>query len=533
MIKRIINSIIKHKIISAITLVSLILISIFGFKSINSNKKGTSMVLGTVEKGSIIQVVSGSGQISSSNQLDVKSKVSGDVTYINVVDGQEVYAGKLLVSLDSTDASRAVRDAKNNLESAQLSLEQLKSNTDIDSDQTNITQIYNNAFSTISDLFASLPTSISNLQTYYQAVNNGRDDGNIDYYDHINDFYDGSVHKEFQYEQAYNTAVDDFNRVYGIYQKTSRTSSSLVLKDLFSQTYISLKSLSEVIRTSRDKIQLYKKNCIDNNLKANTISTATTDAQLTAFNTLVTSMNTYLNQLGGYNQTISSNNLDTRNQELTIEQKQNALDDAQDLLNDYSIVAPFSGIVAKVNIKKGDNISSSTSVVTLITKQLVAIISLNEVDVAKVKVGQKATLAFDALEDLNITGIVSEVDAIGTVSQGVVSYNVKINLDVSDQRIKSGMSVTASIIVDSKSDVLVIPSSAIKTSNEVSYVEISKDGKTSQQTIETGLSDDANTEVTSGLKEDDQIIVRTISSTTKTTTQGKSLFSGGGEGFRP
>jgi len=533
MIKKFVNAIIKHKIISIIILVSLIVISIIGFKAINSKKQGTSTVLGTVEKGSIIQIVSGSGQISSSNQLDVKSKAAGDVTYINVVDGQEVYAGKLLVSLDSTDAKRAVRDANNNLESAQLSLEQLKSNTDINSDQTNITQTYNNTFSIVSDLFSNLPTSIDNLQTYYQAINNGRDEGNIDYYGHINDFYDGPVHKEFQYEKAYNTAVADFNRVYNIYQKTNRTSSPVILKDLFSQTYISLKSLSEVIRTSRDTIQLYKKNCTDNNLKANTISTATTDAQLAAFNTLVTSMNTYLNQLGGYNQTISSNNLDTRNQELVIEQKQNALDDARDLLNDYSITAPFSGIVAKVNVKKGDNISSSTSVATLITKQLVAIISLNEVDVAKVKVGQKSTLAFDALEDLSITGVVSEVDTIGTVSQGVVSYNVKVNLDVSDPRIKSGMSVASSIIVDSKSDVLVIPSSAIKTSNGVSYVETSKDGKVSQTSIEVGLSDDTNTEVISGLLENDQIVIRTISSTTKTTTQGKSLFSSGGGGFRP
>ncbi|MDD5433706.1 MAG: hypothetical protein PHE77_03610, partial [Candidatus Pacebacteria bacterium] len=56
-------------------------------------------------------------------------------------------------------------------------------------------------------------------------------------------------------------------------------------------------------------------------------------------------------------------------------------------------------------------------------------ISLNEVDVAKVKIGQRAIITFDAIDELEITGKVEDVDTIGTVSQGVVSYNVKIIFD--------------------------------------------------------------------------------------------------------
>ena len=101
----------------------------------------------------------------------------------------------------------------------------------------------------------------------------------------------------------------------------------------------------------------------------------------------------------------------------------------------------------------------------LITKQKIAEISLNEVDAAKVKVGQKVTLTFDAIDGLSITGEVSEIDALGTVSQGVVTYGVKIAFDTQDERVKSGMSVSAAIITDVKQNVLLVPNAAVK-SNE-------------------------------------------------------------------
>jgi multidrug efflux pump subunit AcrA (membrane-fusion protein) len=167
---------------------------------------------------------------------------------------------------------------------------------------------------------------------------------------------------------------------------------------------------------------------------------------------------------------------------------------------------------------------------------------MNEVDVAKIKLGQKATIAFDAIEDLTMTGTVAEIDTIGAVSQGVVSYNIKITFDTEEALIKPGMSVSASIITDSKTDVLIIPSSAIKTQGTAKYVQmfsiplvasaISSQGTPStempnQINVEIGISDDTSTEIISGLKEGDQIISRIITTSTTTTTQASSLLGGG------
>ncbi|MBU1032868.1 HlyD family efflux transporter periplasmic adaptor subunit, partial [Patescibacteria group bacterium] len=113
----------------------------------------------------------------------------------------------------------------------------------------------------------------------------------------------------------------------------------------------------------------------------------------------------------------------------TIAQKSSSLQNAHDTLrdaieelNNHTVRAPFNGVIAKIGVKNTDQVSASTVLTTLLTKAKIAQVSLNEVDVSNVKVGQKATLTFDAVQDLTIAGSVSEVDMVGTVSQGVVTY---------------------------------------------------------------------------------------------------------------
>jgi HlyD family secretion protein len=238
---------------------------------------------------------------------------------------------------------------------------------------------------------------------------------------------------------------------------------------------------------------------------------------------------------------------------LAVQQKQDALSSAQETLADCYVRAPFDGVIAAVNIKKGDSASSGTTVATIISPQSIAEMSLNEVDAAKVKIGQKATMTFDAVEDLTLTGLVAEVDTIGTVSSGVVSYGVTIAFDTQDERVKSGMTTGITIITEAKTDILMIPNSAIKTSgNIISYVEmpdetvdIQTTGTTGvtlgkapkKQTIEVGSSNDSYTEIISGLSEGDLIIIKTItnssagSSTTKSS--GNSILQSGGMGRPP
>src|SRR5665213_1862688 len=101
--------------------------------------------------------------------------------------------------------------------------------------------------------------------------------------------------------------------------------------------------------------------------------------------------------------------------------------------------------------------------------------TLNEVDAAKVNVGDKATLTFDAFPNLSLAGTVVELDPVGTVSQGVVNYNVQIGFTQpadtsSTEMVKPGMSVTADIVTQVHQNVAAVPNAAVHTLNGASYV---------------------------------------------------------------
>jgi len=243
---------------------------------------------------------------------------------------------------------------------------------------------------------------------------------------------------------------------------------------------------------------------------------------------------------------ISQNGLEQRVSALAA--AQNKLNDLNAALADYMVTAPFDGVIAKIQTQPWAQASSGGAVVTMITHQMVATVTLNEVDVAKVKEAQKATLAFDAIEGLSLTGEVVEVSPLGTVSQGVVSYEVKVAFDSQDDRIKSGMSVSVSIVTEVKADVLTVPNAAVKVQGTQHYVQTldlpsgAKPGADglyvstltpSRVTVEIGSANDTLTEITSGLKEGDQVITQTIKSSTAAATpaaNANSLLRVGGVG---
>jgi HlyD family secretion protein len=237
---------------------------------------------------------------------------------------------------------------------------------------------------------------------------------------------------------------------------------------------------------------------------------------------------------------------DIRAKKIVIQQKEDALLDAKQTLSDHYIRAPFGGVVADVGVKKGDTVSSGTVVATVISDQRLAEVSLNEVDAAGVSVGQKVVFSFDAVEGLSLTGKVAEVDTLGTVTQGVVTYNIKIAFDTQDDRVKPGMSVSANIITDVRPDVLTVSNSAVKIQDGAKYVELFEslpEGITEEQAAqgtvlavsplikqaETGVSNDTKTEITSGVKEGSWVISRTISSNSNTAvpnTGTRAIFGG-------
>jgi macrolide-specific efflux system membrane fusion protein len=214
-----------------------------------------------------------------------------------------------------------------------------------------------------------------------------------------------------------------------------------------------------------------------------------------------------------------------------------------------TIYAPVAGIVSNLSLADGVIISNSSDSITVSTGtnsnensssvtshtvgsitnpkgQYQATLSLTESDIVKIKSGQKVTLTMDAFSGVTFTGSVLSVDVAGSSNSGVTSYSVVVLLDDTDKEIYTNMTVTATIIIDSKSDVLLIPSTAIETNSDgTSTVQVIKDGVTSTVSVTLGSTNDNQTEIKSGLSEGDTIISSSITNQSKSNNNTSSDFS--------
>ena len=579
-----------HKIVSVIVIV---LVALGGYKLWTNSVSGngeTRYVLGKVTRGTVVASVSGTGQIAASAQIDLKTKAGGDIVYLPVAAGAMVPAGATLLSIDARDAEKSLRDAQVNLESAKLALAKLKkppeelsltqatnaiekASDSKRSAENDLAKAYDDAVTAIANGFLDLPTIITGLHTILYTSTGGfasSGEWNIETYTAAAQKYDEKARQFHDDAEAkYKIAQDSYDKTYADYKGVSRFSSTATVEDIVSETSLLSKQMAEAVKSTSNLIQFYKDRLKDHNIQAATIAdthlalladyTGKMNTRLSALLAVQSALKNAKDAIANAKRTIDENtqsltklkagadDLDLQVAELTIRQRENALADAREHLADYTVRAPFAGTVAKVMVKKADTVGSGATVATFITAQELAEISLNEVDAAHVKVGEKATLTFDAIPDITLTGTVSELDAVGTMSQGVVTYTAKIRFDAQDVRVKPGMSVSASIVSAVKQDVLTVPGSAIKTQGGNHYVELLDNEVRSatgtkgvlsgtppkRQTVEIGLSSDLATEIISGLHEADIIVVRSITPTKAATApQAPSLFGNIGGGNR-
>lgn len=176
----------------------------------------------------------------------------------------------------------------------------------------------------------------------------------------------------------------------------------------------------------------------------------------------------------------------------SLENAENKLSNTQDSVDDYTITAPISGTVITKNAKVGDKISKSSSGTTTMAviydlSTMTLEMSVDELDVSSIKVGQSVEITADAVEGETFTGTVTNVSLQSSYSNGVTNYPVTVTLDDTGSLLP-GMNVDAKIILDSSENALVIPASALMRGNRV-YVKKSSDSTENADTQRNDSSD--------------------------------------------
>jgi len=212
-----------------------------------------------------------------------------------------------------------------------------------------------------------------------------------------------------------------------------------------------------------------------------------------------------------------------------VERARLTVEDAMASRENAFVRAPFAGVVSAVNVRPGDQVAGSSVLVSLIDPGAVEVeASVDEVDVGRLKVGQVARLRLESLPNLALRGTIKHISPVGTVAQGVVSFKVRIQVDSPPEELRHGMTAVATVVVDRRTNVLLVPNRAVRTQGNQRAVEValSPEGR-EQRRVRVGLADDQFTEVLDGLQEGDMVVVR---STTAGAQRVPGLTGGGPAG---
>jgi len=182
----------------------------------------------------------------------------------------------------------------------------------------------------------------------------------------------------------------------------------------------------------------------------------------------------------------------------------------QKSLEDLTVDSPIDGEVTELEIEEGDEVSPGTTLAKVSDYDSFQLtIEVDELEIGSVKIGQSAEIDVDAVPDKDISGEVASISSTPSVTDGAAAYPVKIVV-LAHEGLMEGMSASAEVEVDRRTDVIVVPSEAVVTADGQSTVQVVTEEGLEVREVKTGLSDGTHTEIISGIKEGEEVILAHI-----------------------
>ena len=505
----------KKKKIIIITALILVVFILAGMIVRGAGKKQgkDEIATATATMGNVSVIISGTGTVEANDQYDITSLVKGEIIADYFQEGDIVEKDALLYKIDT-------KDMENSISKSQISLD-------------NATNNYNSALEDVSNLNVKSPIDGVVTNVYVKVgdnVNSGTK---------IADVIDSSkmlLTVPFISEDANTLYVGQTANVKldNSFYETTGTVTKITTGELINSYGAAIKNVEILVDNPGSIREGDTATAIAGDVACNDSGTF----EYNAAETIEAEVSGKVKQMiisagdkvikNGVVTVLDSDSVNKALRERTnsLKDAQLSLDNQYDNLENYEIKAPISGTVLQKNSKAGDNLdnsqSNNSSAMAVIAdlSRLLFKINVDELDVTKIEVGQEVSITVDAIEGKTFTGFVDYVSLIGTSTNGVTSYPVTVVINEPDGIIP-GMNVSANIMVQSKQNVLTVPVSAIQRGNFV-YVK-SSDAKKQPETenmmpkiipdgftavkVETGINDDNNIEIVSGLSEGDVVYV--------------------------
>ena len=540
----------KKTIIIAIIILAVIGV-IFAF---SGSKNKTEYTTVKAEKMTLKQTVEATGQVESASAIKLNFKSAGRLEKIFVKEGDIIKAGAKLAQLESRALGSQVADARARLAQAQADYDKLMagaSEIDIQISENSVAQKEQSLITAINTLAfteAKQTTELTNLKTAaldtlksevvtakgaLEEINNTLADPDAEDTLAIKN---RTILKTA--ENNYTTAVDLINQSQTKNNLLNLLSGSeeifLTLDDLKTALSSVAQALSDTMNvleatlTSADLSET-ELDTLKTNIKTQQtkISSSLTNVQ-TAKSNLNSKITYYEDQVTYYENAVKdaenalsiaqaqlelkkspARSFEIQSGRAKVDQTRANLYLALANLGEAQIIAPVNGIITKKGFEVGEQTSLATPVLEMIGETKLQIqVNVPEADIAKIKLSQNVAITLDAFgPDKKFMGQVIFIDPAETKIQDVVYYQVKIQFMSGAEEIKPGMTANLTIYTDSRDNVLVVPSRAVKSRDGEKYVEIlTAEKNVTQKTVTVGLKGNEGIEILSGLNEGEEVI---------------------------
>ena len=507
----------KKRYIFGIIAIFLIVGGYFIFKNKNTGQETITAKLGNFEN-----LVSISGKVIAGEDVDLGFSQGGRISSIRAKVGDNINSGTVIASIENGDlqANLVQREAILLGEQAKLkSLELGKrpeqiaiAETSVISAQTSLDQARQALVNTISDSYTKSDDAVKNkVDQFFQNPLSSNptiviftNDSDLIVKTNTDRIHIGAM------LESWKKSISQINSNSDLDNFTKETQDNLVLLKSF---------LAEVSLITNNNNSNYNGNMIPASWKSDT-STAriNIDSAISSFTSIVTNYknaqaglataqsNLFLEKAGATKEDIDAQNAQIKGAEADVM-------NARATLNKTLILAPFDGVITKMDAKVGEIASPNTSLITMMGTGTFQIESyVPEVNIAKILLGDTAKVTLDAYGDnvIFLAKVIS-IDPAETIKDGVSTYKVKLQFENKDDRIKSGMTANVSIMIFSKPNVIVVPGGVVFEKNSKKFVQIKVNDKTEDREITTGeVSSLGQVEVVSGLLDGDVVILNPI-----------------------
>ncbi|HEY0866240.1 MAG TPA: HlyD family efflux transporter periplasmic adaptor subunit [Fimbriimonas sp.] len=506
-------------------IIALVFVGAFAYRAVLKGKAAGALKPSSttkVAKGDLVLTVVDTGTIDASKAVEVKSRVSGRLAKLFVDEGDFVSQGQLIGVIDPQETELMVRQNAAQLRGAQSAVQ--RASLEIGQRRTTAQAAYDQARVRLAQLIlerdtqptltsAAIQSAQTSLATAQQEKGRLLQSAHPEQLNQAESAVKEAQANEENAEREYRRQADLESRGYVASRAVESAKLNLdlarvrlnsakeSLSKLASQQKSELAKAEEAIRQAQSDLTRARANRMQDQVKAQEVASAR--AEVAKAKAALQDPAIMAKQ---------------REQSLaTVDQLGSVLSDAERQLRETQVRAPIGGVVTKKMLEVGElatglsGFSAGTPILRIEDRRSMRVkLDINEIDVAKLQLGQTARVEVDALPNVPMEGTVVKISPASNQSaagqptgDAVVRYQVEVLLDRPSPQLRSGMSAKCSMDVVKRNNVVVLPIEfASKNGNRYTVEVVSGSGKaakTAKREIKVGVATGAKLEVLEGL----------------------------------